>query len=733
MGAMMECVWNPGACANDMQLGHISDTAKFVDSFFFSLISGSLLLCLFVALHFSPKTKLILEPRIYRQTTTQPFTIAPKRSSGLSVRDIASLDDEPLMAHIGLDGLVFLLFLRSCTKICLLCSLIALVVLLPTYATEPVSRRKFESNDFLDALSIQNLNDGSWRLWLPVLAACAFTLCSIKILYDDGSHVADLVDKHLARRHVSHYTVMLTDIPPRYRSQSTLHRLLQTIYPEKIEKLHVIQNTTRLHALRKQRERCRQKLADAIAFEQSQGHRPRVLIYGSFPSLPAYADSIEHHRARASTLKRELEALLIRPKYASTAFVHFADLVTTSCAVSTQIFANTMHFKSALAPYPEDLVVANLRFSEADNFAAQTLINVLVFALVLVWILLVNGSAMLSHIDGVFKYVTHRDLLLFVPQNVVLLVSGTIPTILIKLWLSLLPRILRLIYALGVQKDASKRRLQLLNKYYLMLILMVLLSLVITHTVSASLERVIVAVENIFATLALSLSKSSTLFIQYLMITTFIFDPLTLLYPLQFRYVDSLFIESTETESHEGFEFDFVYFYANLSLELIITVTYSVCSPLILAFALMHFLMSSLIFKRQLITYYASSCSMGRFVWIDLLQNIVYGLYLPIGVVIGIVILKSAWFQALALLALLLFIVQIQSIIHINTKLSSSFKCVCLQTAAKIDARNRFRRTFRVDTDAFSDDEENGQTQYHNHNGEQMTFESCYIPSQSKM
>ena len=135
---MANCFRNPEFC--DDSYVTLSDTDKFVTSFFFSVTIGVVIIAIYLLFQLYAKTKAFLEPRIYNQ---KPHRISKQHSitttkNGLCARDIAALSDDQLINYIGLDGVVFLLFIKSCIKICLFCTGIALVILIPIYATESV-------------------------------------------------------------------------------------------------------------------------------------------------------------------------------------------------------------------------------------------------------------------------------------------------------------------------------------------------------------------------------------------------------------------------------------------------------------------------------------------------------------------------------------------------------------------------------------------------------------------
>jgi len=725
--SMANCLQNPDFCIGAPK-PIVSDTVKFLGSFFLSTFLGFSILGVYLVVNHYPNNKIWLQPRMYRECVNKNGIITRERVLGMTVRDISALTDHQLMDYVGLDGVVFLLFIKSCIKICLFCTGFALMVLFPIYVT---ANDLYSDDDLMNVLTISNVEDGSWRLWFCVAAAFAFILASLYILYRDAGYVAKMVDRFLSQSHVSHYTVMVTDIPPQFRNQDNFRNLIETIYPEKIEKIHVIKDTKRIKRLTAELRACRRKLLEAIEHRNSRNQRLEIITSwrDCFP-CPRYTDAIHHYNLLIRDLLIELNHAKSRPQYSGTAFVQFKDLVTTSCCVSTQIFANTLHFKCALAPYPGDLKTEHLPSTNSDHFWSQTLINLIILAIISVWVFLINSSVMLTNIESFVNYfygIYAKENLHFLPHSFIVLVTSIIPTLLIKLWLMLLPIALRRTYDIfGVFQDAAMLNLKLMNKYYLCLIVMVLLSLVIVQTVSSSLDHVIRSITNLFTTMAIAMSKTSTLFIQYMMITALILDPIELFYPFQNHFLFSCLRRWWDEDYFR--QFDYVYFFANLSLELIITVTYSVCSPMILFFSLMHFLMASLIFKHMLITYYDASCSLGRFIWIDLLQNVLYGLLVPIMTLIGLVIMKQAYSAAILLIVLLSFVLQIQQSMHVNTKMSSAFKCVCLQTAAKMDTENQFHELIRSE---YASSHEAGSVTESNAATE-LSFERVYVPAYSE-
>ena len=211
----------------------------------------------------------------------------------------------------------------------------------------------------------------------------AFPTVLISLLFNLRS-----IDRFLSQTHISHYTVMVTDIPPQYQNQQKFSHLLETIYLDRIEKVHVIKDTNAVKRVAVKLRMNRHKLLDAIEHRNRENQRMTMVVEwrdyfrcSHFP-WPRRTDCIHHYNLRVRDLQIELKNAKLRPRFGATAFVQFKDLVTTSFCISTQLFANTLHFKYTLAPYPEDLQTQHLLGTDQDHFRSQTLINLIVLGII---------------------------------------------------------------------------------------------------------------------------------------------------------------------------------------------------------------------------------------------------------------------------------------------------------------------------------------------------------------
>merc|ERR1740123_2406347 len=170
-----------------------SDSSKFVATFVFSVCVGLSIVAAYFVITYYANAKALFEPKLGQQKKRN----SPSHALHLSMTEqqllnhqISKLPHEELMQHIGLDGVVFILFIESCIKICIFCAAFGGLILIPLYATEQRDEKMTFEYDLVEVLSIKHLNKNSVRLWISVVAAYLFVIGALKILYDTGIQVA---------------------------------------------------------------------------------------------------------------------------------------------------------------------------------------------------------------------------------------------------------------------------------------------------------------------------------------------------------------------------------------------------------------------------------------------------------------------------------------------------------------------------------------------------------------
>lgn len=323
--------------------GSISHTSKFVTTFTFAVPVGFLIIALYLLLRkYFFKFRHFYEPRKYpsfnnisfKHTQKQYFLSLLPSFFNINHHDnINSTNNSAeqymhMFNSFGLDGVIFLLFIQSCIKICLTCIIIALIFLIPVYATEPKVILLFWSNpndfdsgslklemsmDWMQMFAITHITPGSWRLWSSVICAYAFMLTTLKIFYDDCFSVSQIVDAFLAERCTSHYTVMISNIPAQYRNRSNLSNLLTNVYPGTIKDIIIVKNCEQLILQYKNLNENRLKFDAAIKYLQVHNQRLQV-IQQCIPYVKRF-DAIEFYSLKINQCEKNIERISEHPQF----------------------------------------------------------------------------------------------------------------------------------------------------------------------------------------------------------------------------------------------------------------------------------------------------------------------------------------------------------------------------------------------------------------------------------
>jgi hypothetical protein len=90
---------------------------------------------------------------------------------------IYAVTDDDMFRIAGMDGYVFLRYIRFCCKVCTLTSLVAAAVLVPLYYTG-----RGDSYG-MDLASMANIEPGGERLWASFICAYLFTLLFLYLIH----------------------------------------------------------------------------------------------------------------------------------------------------------------------------------------------------------------------------------------------------------------------------------------------------------------------------------------------------------------------------------------------------------------------------------------------------------------------------------------------------------------------------------------------------------------------
>ena len=242
-----------------------------------------------------------------------------------------------------------------------------------------------------------------------------------------------------------------------------------------------------------------------------------------------------------------------------------------------------------------------------------------------------------------FLHVKRINLNEIIPNSIKSLISPS----LIIFWFSMVPFVIPFAVHYLKHKDKAMKEIAVSVRYFDILLVLTL-SLYLSLTIPASIQAAFSKLksEDIFESLGVQLSSSSTLFIKYVILSGIGMLPVNLFRAGELLHL-WLFVCKTKKDDHDDvkkdthddengddncvvMEFPYSYWYGYTLLMLAITIAYSILAPLILLFSLCYFGIAYVTFLYQFVTVYKPTYSIGRKIWANMFSRVTFGLYITV-------------------------------------------------------------------------------------------------------
>ena len=189
----------------------------------------------------------------------------------------------------GLDAYFFLRYIRICLKITAISGFWGVIILWPTYYTGNGEMTGFYR------LSMSNILQSHWRLWVPTIFLWLMTFYVVYLLDTEFKHFVSVRMEFLGRgggeiskiNAQTRYSIMVEKIPPELRSHKALFNYFNELFPGKVHSANVVMNVQELEQLINRRLRIVRRLEKAQAFHRATGKwashvvgTPRLSILG---------------------------------------------------------------------------------------------------------------------------------------------------------------------------------------------------------------------------------------------------------------------------------------------------------------------------------------------------------------------------------------------------------------------------------------------------------------------
>lgn len=593
------------------------------------------------------------------------------------IGEFFNIPDTYVLTHHSLDGYFFLRFLKICVVMCLVGCAITWPVLFPINATGGNGSRQF------DLLTMGNV-ENNWKLFAH--AGCAVIYFSFVIytitresIYYINLRQAYLLSPYYSSR-ISSRTVLFTSVPADYMDPNKLRRVLgshvRRIWPatdikeleDKVDdrdtaamkleaaetKLITTANGARVKADKKS-ERSSSEEA-VIAHNESGSMAARYLdpkkrpTHRLKPIIGKKVDTIDWCRSELSKLIPEVNRMQHlqrsgQAKMGRAVFVEFDSLTEAQAAFQSV----THHQVLQMAPRytgmnPSEVIWSNLRINWWERVIRQILTISFVVALIIFWSIPVAFVGAISNIDSLTETpgLEWLSFLNSIPDTIMGVVEGLLPTILLAALMALLPIILRLMAKLGGDPTLSAVELTVQNYYFGFQVVQVFLVATLGSAASASIEAIIEDPLKVTDLLAENIPKASNFYLAYFILQglAVVGSVLVGLVGLILFFLLGKLLDKTPRKMYNRWSSlaslgwgTLFPVYTNL---FVIAVCYAAIAPLVLGFAAIGLFLFYVAYRYNLLFVYDVKIETKGLVYPRALQQLFVGLYIAELCLIGL-------------------------------------------------------------------------------------------------
>ncbi|KNC53885.1 early responsive to dehydration protein [Thecamonas trahens ATCC 50062] len=360
---------------------------------------------------------------------------------------VLRMEDSVMLESVGLDGVMYIKFLETATKFFCAACVVGLGILMPiNFSADPPEDKKQQG---LDKASMANVDPNQKNLlWAHTLAVWFFTLLLFYFLNKMYKFYYAQRIKFLVARRPEWYSVLVQDVPENKRDAASLEAFFRKRYGDEVYSVMMAHETTALDKLVKEREEVVRKLENAhfthLKKEERPQHRQMGGILGKICCCcGSKVDSIDYYTEELERLNAEiLEEQAAEHKVTPSGFVSFRSLSAAVSAVQTLQTEDPMHWTLERAPAPIDVYWPSLGMDGRKRKAQGLIISVLVFFLVVFWAIPVSALAVMANFNKLAETFPVLEPVITFSPALIGFVQALVPTILLLVFMSLLPKIL---------------------------------------------------------------------------------------------------------------------------------------------------------------------------------------------------------------------------------------------------------------------------------------------------
>ncbi|KAI4157313.1 MAG: hypothetical protein LQ342_008383 [Letrouitia transgressa] len=577
-------------------------------------------------------------------------------------RDV--VNEAEIIARYGLDAFLFLRYLQTLLKIFIPLAVIILPVLIPVNLIHGIGARGGVYG--LDRISWANVDRRhTARYWAHWCIAQVVVVWVCHVLWYEIQSYARIRHRRLLSvkrfENACGTTVLVTDIPRNLRNAEDL-RLLYNVYPGGIRSLKINRDFRKLKRKIRERDQAVQQLESAETrlilqaqkanassscsqeklkrlSEENRATRTLpacgILWFPPLPFVSEKVDMINFYRTRVAALNEEIRKEQADPVIfaeTSSAIITFNRPLGAQLAAQSILHPQPHQMVATLVEDPSQVVWENVSMSWWERSTRSCLLGCISAWAIVACIVPVAFTGLLSQLGYTMTLFPWLSWLERVPSWVLSAVQGVLPPAMLATVTVLVPTVLQWLILAQGRNSFATAELVLQDYYFSFLFLQVFVVVSTSSSVATVLGSLEHEVSSVAALVAQNLPKAANYFFSYLILQALSVSSGSLLQVGRLvQFLSARVFHKTGRQLWEKIKKPeirwgtFFPFYSNLA---VITLIYTVVSPLILVLAILTF-GSFLAVQRYNILHVASfNTDTGGLIYFKALNQLFVGLYI---------------------------------------------------------------------------------------------------------
>ncbi|GAA0142749.1 hypothetical protein LIER_03577 [Lithospermum erythrorhizon] len=542
--------------------------------------------------------------------------------------------EDELYAAGGLDGVVFLRGVLFSLRIFSIAAIMCMFVVLPLNYYGQRREHEKVTTESLNIFSIQNIVEGSKWLWAHCFALYVISCFACFLLYHEYKTISHMRLVHITTSLSSpcYFSVLVRGIPwsPQESYGEAVEKFFSNYYASSYLAHQMVYHSSTIQKLLSDAEKMYQIFKSKPDQKQCDPNFMRCGLCGG----TAPCKKVFHVPDFGGTELREKEC--------AAAFVFFRSRYAALVASQSLQSSLPMSWVTDAAPEPCDVYWSNLRVPYRIFWVRR--ISVLIASIVVVafymapvvLIQTLTKAEKLQKVLPFLKEVTNRN---FIVQ----IFTGYLPSVILMLFLYLVPPIMFFFSTLEGPISRSSRKRSACIKILLFLVWNVFFGNILSGSVLDRLGRASNAGQ-IPSQLAKAVPEQDKFFMTYIMtsgwasLSAELIQPFGLLCNAFYRFI----MRNKDASTYGTLTFPYHIEVPRVLFFGLLGFIYSVFSPLMLPFVLIYFCLAYIVYRNQILNVYETKYQSGGLYWPIIHTTTIFSLVVTQLIALGMFGLKKS-------------------------------------------------------------------------------------------